>query len=103
MELTDEVVYILVQRLNSENKGEVDKDIIMQVFSDKEQAEYSRDRREKEARENGFDDIYVVNENTKIENIKVELNNQTYEFKENNQIVINGLDEKTTYTLKVNS
>lgn len=40
--------------------------------------------------------------NAQIENIKVELNNQTYEFEENNQIVINGLDEKTTYTLKVN-
>lgn len=53
-------VYILVLRLNPENVNEVDKDVIMQVFSDKEQAEYSRDRREKEARENGFDDVYVV-------------------------------------------
>ena len=60
MELTDEAVYILVQRLNSENKDEVDKDIIMQVFSNKEQAEFSRNRREKEARENGFNDVYVV-------------------------------------------
>lgn len=53
-------VYILVLRLNPENVNEVEKDVIMQVFSDKEQAEYSRDRREKEARENGFDDVYVV-------------------------------------------
>lgn len=53
-------VYILVQRLNPENVDEVDKDIIMQVFADKEQAEFSRDRREKEARENGFDDVYAV-------------------------------------------
>ena len=53
-------VYILVLRLNPENVNEVEKDIIMQVFSDKEQAEHSRDRREKEARENGFDDVYVV-------------------------------------------
>ena len=53
-------VYILVLRLNPENVNEVEKDVIMQVFSDKEQAEYSRYRREKEARENGFDDVYVV-------------------------------------------
>jgi hypothetical protein len=53
-------VYILVLRLNPENVDEVEKDIIMQVFADKEQAEFSRNRREKEARENGFDDVYVV-------------------------------------------
>jgi hypothetical protein len=53
-------VYILVIRLNPENVNEVEKDIIMQVFLNKEQAEYSRDIREKMARENGFDDVYAV-------------------------------------------
>ena len=60
MKLTDEAVYILVQRLNPDNKGEVDKDIIMQVFSNKEHAESIRNIQEKEARKNGFDDVYEV-------------------------------------------
>lgn len=39
--------------------------------------------------------------NTKIENIKIEFNENIYEFGDQSQIIINGLDEETTYTLKV--
>lgn len=50
-------IYVVFLR---ENFCGIEEDIVMQVFLDKEQAEYNRDRREKTARENGFDDVYIV-------------------------------------------
>ena len=39
--------------------------------------------------------------NVKIENLKVSLNNQEYDFGDNTQLTIDGLTEKTQYKLKV--
>lgn len=59
--LTDEVVYILVQRLNSENKGEVDKDIIMSVYKTKESAIKEKEYAEKRNKELWTgEDVYEV-------------------------------------------
>ena len=61
MKLTNEVVYILVQRLNSENKGEVDKDIIMSVYKTEASAIQARNSAEKYDKEFGFGkDVYEV-------------------------------------------
>ena len=61
MKLTDEVVYILVKKLNSENKGEVDKDIIMSVYKTEESAIQARNSAEKYDKEFGFgEDVYEV-------------------------------------------
>lgn len=51
MGLTKEIAYILVQRLNPENKGEVDKDIIMSVYKTKETAIRVKEAEEKRNRE----------------------------------------------------
>ena len=59
--LTDEVVYILVQRLNSENKNEVDKDIIMSVYKTEESAIEAREYAEKRNKELWTgEDVYEV-------------------------------------------
>lgn len=61
MKLTDEVVYILVQRLNSENKGEVDKDIIMSVYKTEESATRAKEYEEKRNKEFWTgEDVYEV-------------------------------------------
>ena len=60
IELTDEVVYILVQRLNSENENEVDKDIIMSVYKTEDSAIIAKEVNEERAKEYGFDDVFAV-------------------------------------------
>lgn len=60
IELTDEIVYILVQRLNSENENEVDKDIIMSVYKTEESAVIAKEVNEERAKENGFDNVFAV-------------------------------------------
>lgn len=61
MRLTDETVYILVQRLNTENKGEVDKDIIMSVYKTEESAMKSKENAERRNKELWTgEDVYEV-------------------------------------------
>lgn len=60
IELTDETVYILVQRLNSENEDEVDKDIILSVYSTEDSANIAKEINEERAKEYGFDDVFAV-------------------------------------------
>lgn len=61
IKLTDEVVYILVQRLNSENEDEVDKDIILSVYSTEDSANIAKEINEERAEEHGFDDdVFAV-------------------------------------------
>ena len=60
IELTDEVVYILVQRLNSENENEVDKDIIMSVYKTGDSAIIAKEVNEERARKYGFDDVFAI-------------------------------------------
>ena len=60
IELTDETVYILVQRLNSENENEVDKDIILSVYKTEDSAIIAKEVIEERAKENGFDDVFAV-------------------------------------------
>lgn len=61
IELTDEVVYILVQRLNSENKGEVDKDIILSVYKTEDSAIKAKEVNEERNKEFWTgEDVYEV-------------------------------------------
>lgn len=61
IKLTDETVYILVQRLNSENEGEVDKDIILSVYKTEDSAIKAKEVNEERAKEHGFDDdVFAV-------------------------------------------
>lgn len=61
IELTDETVYILVQRLNSKNENEVDKDIILSVYKTEDSAIKGKEILEERAKENGFDDdVFAV-------------------------------------------
>ena len=61
IELTDETVYILVQRLNSENEDEVDKDIILSVYGTEDSANIAKEIYEERAKEHGFDDdVFAV-------------------------------------------
>lgn len=61
IELTDETVYILVQRLNSENEDEVDKDIILSVYKTEDSAIKAKEVNEERAKEYGFDDdVFAV-------------------------------------------
>ena len=60
IELTDETVYILVQRLNSENEDEADKDIILSVYKTEGSAIKWKEVNEERAREHGLDDIFAV-------------------------------------------
>lgn len=60
IELTDEVVYILVQRLNPENEDEVDKDIILSVYKTEDSAIIAKEVNEELAKEYGFDDVFAV-------------------------------------------
>ena len=61
MKLTDEVVYILVQRLNQDNEREVCKDIIMSVYKTEASAIKAKNLAEQYDKELGFgEDVYEV-------------------------------------------
>jgi hypothetical protein len=61
IELTNEIVYILVQKLNSESEDEADKDIILSVYKTEDAAVIAKEVYEERAKEHGFDnDVFAV-------------------------------------------
>lgn len=61
IELTNETVYILVQRLNLEREDEVDEDIILNVYKTKNSAIIAKEVYEERAKKHGFNnDVFAV-------------------------------------------
>lgn len=61
IELTNETVYILVQRLNSEREDEAGKDIILSAYKTKNSAVIAKEIYEERAKEHGFyNDVFAV-------------------------------------------
>lgn len=60
IKITDEIIYILVQRLNVGNEDEIDKDVILSIYKTEDSAIIAKEIAEERAREYGFDDVFAV-------------------------------------------